>query len=201
VALKLIHIVVRQLLAWARLSRRTEASKDVEILVLRHQLAVVLRRLPPRELQRRLTWSDRAWLALLVGVLPAGGVARLRLIVAPGTVLRWHRDLLRRHWARRSRRKRPGRPVTHRRVKELVLRLALENPSWGYRRIHGELAGLGVRVAPSTVWEILPGSIRRHAGIPGLRGRCSCAARLRRSWRPASSWSICSTGRRRMSWR
>lgn len=159
-ALKLVYIVVRQLLAWARLSRRAEASKEVEILVLRHQLAVAQRRLPPRELQQRLTWSDRAWLALLVGVLPAGGLSRLRLIVTPGTVLRWHRDLLRRRWSRRSRRKRPGRPPTHRRVKELVVRLARENPAWGYRRIHGELAGLGIGVAPSTVWELL-----KSAGI------------------------------------
>jgi putative transposase len=138
----LIYIVVRQLLAWARLSRRAEAGKDVEILVLRHQLAVAQRRLPPRELQRRLTWSDRAWLAKLVGVLPAGGLSRLRLIVTPGTVLRWHRDLLRRRWSRRSRGERPGRPPTCCRVKELVLRLARENRSWGYRRIHRELAGL-----------------------------------------------------------
>jgi putative transposase len=95
------------------------------------------------------------WLALLVGMLPAAGLSRLRLIVTPGTVLRWHRDLLRRRWARRSRRKRPGRPPTCRAVKDLVLRLARENPSWGYRRIHGELAGLGIRVAPCTVWAIL----------------------------------------------
>ena len=95
-ALKLIYIVVRQLLVWARLSRRAEAGKDIEILVLRHQLAFAQRRLPPRELQRRLTWSDRAWVALLVGVLPAGGLSRIRLIVTPGTVLHWHRDLLRR---------------------------------------------------------------------------------------------------------
>ena len=167
-ALKLIYIVVRQLLAWARLSRHTEASKDAEILVVRHQLAVAQRRLPPRELQRRLTWSDRAWLALLVSVLPAGGLWRLRLIVAPGTVLRRHSDLLRRRWSMRSRRKRPGRPPTCRRVKELVLRLARENRSWGDRRIHGELAGLGIRVAPSTAWEIL-----KAAGIdPAPRRDC-----------------------------
>jgi hypothetical protein len=110
--LKLIYIVVRELLAWVRLSRRAEASKDVKILVLRHQLAVAQRRLPPREPQRRLTLSDRAWLALLVGVMPEGGIPRLRLIVTPGTVLRWHRDMLRRRWSRRARRKRPGRRPT-----------------------------------------------------------------------------------------
>ena len=87
-ALKLIYIVVGQLLAWARLSGRAEVSNDVEILVLRHQLAVAQRRLLRRELHRRLTWCDGAWLALLVTVLPEGGLSRLRLIVAPGTVVR-----------------------------------------------------------------------------------------------------------------
>jgi putative transposase len=80
---------------------------------------------------------------------------QLHLIVSPDTVLRWHRDLLRRHHAKQSRPKQPGRPPTHRRVQTLVLRLARENPTWGYRRIHGELAALGIKVAPSTVWEIL----------------------------------------------
>jgi transposase InsO family protein len=156
VALKLIYLVVRNLLAWARLSRQTAAAKNVEILVLRHQLAVAQRRTPPRELHRKLSWADRAWLALLAGLVPHDHLARLRLIVTPGTpLIRWHRDLLRRRWARRSRRKHPGRPPTHHRIRTLVLRLAQENSSWGYRRIHGELAALGIRVAPSTVWEIL----------------------------------------------
>ena len=91
-ALKSIYIVVRQLLAWARLFRRAEPGKDIEILVLRHQLAVAQRRLPPRELQRRLTWSDRAWLALLIGVVPAAGSSRLRLIMMSGAreeITRW----------------------------------------------------------------------------------------------------------------
>jgi hypothetical protein len=76
---------------------------------------------------------------------------RLRLLVSPDTVLRWHRDLI----ARRSRPKRPGRPPTIRSIRRLVLRLASENTTWGYRRIHGELLVLGVKVAASTVWEIL----------------------------------------------
>jgi putative transposase len=79
----------------------------------------------------------------------------MRLIVTPGTVLRWQRGIVRRRWARLSRRGRSGRPVTHRKVRSVVLRLARENESWGYRRIHGELAGLGITVAPSTVWQIL----------------------------------------------
>ena len=92
---------------------------------------------------------------MLAGLLRNDQLACLRLIVVPGTLIRWHRDLLRRRWAHRSKRKRSGRPPTHRRVGTLVLRLARENSSWGYRRIRGELATLGIRVAPSTVWEIL----------------------------------------------
>ena len=165
VALKLIYLVVRNLVGWARLSRRDAVAKDVEILILRHQLAIAQRRAPARELQRKLTWADRAWLVLLAGLMPKHHLERLRLIVTPGTLLRWHRDLVRRSWARRSRRKRPGRAPTHRRIQDLVLRLANENSSWGYRRIHGELATLGIRVAPSTVWEIL----QRHRVDPAPR--------------------------------
>jgi transposase len=91
---------------------------------------------------------------------------QLHLIVSPDTVLRWHRDLLHRHHAMASRPKRPGRPPTVRSIKRLVLRLANENASWGYRRVHGELAVLGIKVAPSTVWEIL-----RDAGIDPVPGR------------------------------
>lgn len=155
VALKLVYLVVRYLPGWHRLSHRDGRSKDVEILILRHQLAVAQRRAPGRELQRNLTWADRAWLALLAGLISKEHLERLRLIVTPGTLLRWHRDLVRRSWARRSKHKRAGRPPTHRRIRSLVLRLAKENSTWGYRRIHGELAALGIRVAPSTVWEIL----------------------------------------------
>jgi putative transposase len=102
-----------------------------------------------------LTWPDRAWLALLAETLPARRLAGLRLIVTPATILRWHRDIVRRRWARLSRRGRSGRPPVRRNVRSVVLRLARENESWGYRRIHGELAGLGITVAPSTVWQIL----------------------------------------------
>jgi transposase InsO family protein len=77
------------------------------------------------------------------------------LIVSPATVLRWRRDIVGRRWAGKSQHKRPGRPRTRRTVASLVLRLAKENPAWGYRRIHGELAGLGIPVSPSTVWQIL----------------------------------------------
>src|SRR5215470_5751858 len=140
------------------LSRRESWWKDAEILMLRHQLEVAGREWP--RAHTRLTWPDRAWLALLAGTLPFERLAAIRLIVTPGTILRWHRDIMRRRWDCRSRQGRSGRPPTHRKVRSEVLRLARENESWGYRRIHGELAGLGITVAPSTVWEIL-----RRAGI------------------------------------
>ena len=84
----------------------------------------------------------------------------LRLLVSPDTIMRWHRDIVRRRWAARSIRGKTGRPATRRNIRALVLRLAQENTDWGYRRIHGELAGLGVKIAASTVWEIL-----KNAGI------------------------------------
>jgi putative transposase len=88
-------------------------------------------------------------------MLPVDRLAGMRLIVTPGTILRWQRDIVRCRWARRSRRGRSGRPGTHRKVRSVTLRLAREKQSWGYRRIHGELTGLGITVAPSTVWRIL----------------------------------------------
>jgi hypothetical protein len=104
-------------------------------------------------------------------------------------VHRWHRDLIARRHARISRPKRAGRPPTIRSIRALALRLARENSSWGYRRIHGELLVLGVKVAPSTVWEIL-----KDAGIdpvpesgPRTAGAPSCVRRPRPSWPPTSS--------------
>ena len=103
----------------------------------------------------RLDWADRALLATLLAVVPKARRHGLHRLVTPNTVLRWHRDIVRRRWAARSLRGKTGRPATRRNIKALVLRLAGENPGWGYRRIHGELAGLGVGVSASTVWEIL----------------------------------------------
>jgi putative transposase len=103
----------------------------------------------------KTTWADRALLAALLEVIGRRRQASLHLIITPETVLRWRRDILRRRWARKSQHKRPGRPATHHNIAALVLRPARENPGWGYRRIHRELAGLGIRVAPSTVWKIL----------------------------------------------
>ena len=156
--LKLIFLVVSRAMSLLRLSHRESWWKDAEILMLRHQLAVAQRQRPRAHTQ--LTWPDRAWLALLAGTLPIERLAGMRLIVTPGTIMRWHRDIVRRRWARLSRQGQSGRPATHRNVRSVVLRLARENESWGYRRIHGELAGLGIIVAPSTVWRIL-----KSAGI------------------------------------
>jgi transposase len=121
-------------------------------LVLRHQLAVLRRQVA----RPRLSWADRAMIAALARVLPRS--RRIGLFVTPGTILRWHADLVKRRWT--YKRTQPGRPSTRPTIRELVLRMAAENPGWGYRRIAGELANLGRRIAPSTVWAIL-----KKAGI------------------------------------
>src|ERR1019366_6449479 len=150
-------LLITRVAAGLQLSRREEAWKNAEILILRHQLTVLQRHQPCRP---KLTWADRALLATLLSVIPKARRRGLRLLVTPDTIPRWHRDIVRRRWAARSRRGKTGRPATRRNIRALVLRLARENPGWGYRRIHGELAGLGVQAAASTVWEIL-----KNAGI------------------------------------
>src|SRR6201996_1412974 len=155
--LQFAFLLITRVTAWLRLSQREEAWQTAEILILRHQLAVLQRQQPRHP---HLNWADRALLAALLSVIPKARRQGLQLLVTPDTILRWHRDIIRRRWAARSNRGRTGRPATRRNIKALVLRLARENPEWGYRRIHGELAGLGVKVAASTVWEIL-----RKAGI------------------------------------
>ena len=137
--------MLARVLSWLALLARSDAAKDVEILVLRHEIAV-LRRGNPRP---ALTWIDRAILSALSKLLPTH-LRRLRL-VSPRTLLRWHADLVARRWTY----PRQGRPPTPQPIRTLVLRMARENPSWGYRRIRGELVGLGHRVAASTVWKIL----------------------------------------------
>jgi putative transposase len=155
--LRFAFLLITRVTSWLRLSRHEEAWKTAEIMILRHQLAVVQRHQPYRP---KLNWADRALLATLLSVIPKARRQGLRLLVTPDTILRWHRDVVRRRWATRSMRGKTGRPATRRNITALVLRLARENPGWGYRRIHGELAGLGVKIAASTVWEIL-----KNAGI------------------------------------
>jgi hypothetical protein len=137
VLLRLPYQALTSVFAFIRLLPTSDTDKDIEILALRHQLAVLQRQID----KPRLTPPDRAFLAALLHRLPRPTLRQLHLIVSPGTVLRWHRDLLRRHHAKMSRPKRAGRPPTHRRIQTLVLRLARENPTWGYRRVHGEPAG------------------------------------------------------------
>jgi transposase len=145
---------VLRVFGWLALLAWSDRAKDAEILILRYQVAVLQRRVK----SPRLSWADRAVLAALARLLPGSQVRQLRLIISPRTLLRWHADLVRRRWA--CLRRGPGRPRTAPSVRALVLEMARDNPSWGYRRIHGELTGLGHKLAPSTVWQIL-----KDAGI------------------------------------
>ena len=146
-ALRLIYQMFTKLLGWIVLRTRSDTTKDIEILVLRHQLAVLQRRTP----RPRMTWTDRALIAALTRLLPVR--RRLGLLVTPATILRWHRQLVARRWTTQP--TRPGRPAIPAGLRALIIRLATENPTWGYRRIHGELAGLGYQIGASTVWTIL----------------------------------------------
>jgi hypothetical protein len=150
--LRFVYLLITRASSWLRLSWHEETWKTAEILILRHQLAVLQRRQPRRP---DLNWADRALIATLLGVIPKVRRHGLRLLVTPDTIVRWHRDIVCRRWAARSIHGKAGRPATRRNIRALVLRLARENPGWGYRRIHGELAGLGAKVAASTVWAIL----------------------------------------------
>ncbi|MEV4888209.1 hypothetical protein AB0K48_02305 [Nonomuraea sp. NPDC055795] len=132
----------------------SDRDKDAEILALRHQIMVLQRQLGA-DVRVRFTSEDRFFLAALLTSLPRAVLCRFRLVVRPDTILRWHREIVRRQHARTCRPKRRGRTPTVRSIRALVLRLVRENPAWGYRRVHGELATLGLKVAPSTVWEIL----------------------------------------------
>jgi putative transposase len=166
VLLRLVYLGMTNVFALLRLLPSSDRDKDIEILVLRHQIAVLERQLG--KTRPRFFPSDRAFLAALLHRLPRDVLGRFRLLVRSETVLRWHRDLLARHHAARSRPKSPGRPRTVLSIRRLVLRLARENPCWGYRRIHGELLALGIKVAASTVWEIL-----RQAGVDPAPERSS----------------------------
>ncbi|MDW6063975.1 integrase core domain-containing protein [Streptomyces sp. FXJ1.4098] len=164
--LRLAYLGVSNAFAMLRLLPMTDRDKDAEILALRHQITVLERQLGKDKV--RFTPSDRAYLAALLHRMPLHVLRRLRLLVRPDTVLRWHRSLVARRHAAACRPKRPGRPRTVRSIRVLVLRLAKENPSWGYRRLHGELLVLGVKVGASTVWEIL-----KEAGIAPAPERTS----------------------------
>jgi hypothetical protein len=141
VLLRLAYLAVANTFAALRLFPASDRDKETEILVLRHQISVLERQLGGKKV--RFSPPDRALLAALLHRSAPGALRRLRLLVGPDTVLRWHRDLISRRHAARSRPKRPGRPRTVRSIRALVLRLVRENPGWGYRRVHGELLLLG----------------------------------------------------------
>jgi transposase len=143
----LMYALTRRAVDLMVLRPRGDAAKDVELLVLRHEVAVLRRQV----VRPRLQPADRVFLAALSRVLPRE--RRAAFFVTPATVLRWHRELVARKWT--DPRQRPGRPSTRAEVGRLILELAGQNPTWGYRRIQGELVGLGFRVSPATVWRIL----------------------------------------------
>lgn len=181
-ALRLLYLILCQLLGWLALVACEQASKNAELLVLRHEVAVLRRQIA----RPRLTWPDRAVLSALTRLLPTQ--RRHHRFVTPQTLLRWHRQLVRGHWTKPHRP--PGRPSVPTQLRQLILRMAAENPTWGYRRIHGELARLGYKLAPSTVWLLL-----KRAGIDpaphraGRPGGSSFPSRPRGSWRATCSTS------------
>jgi transposase InsO family protein len=147
--LKIVYLLTCRVLGLAVLLFRGDLAKDAELLVLRHENAV---------LRRHVSWvryepAGRVWFAALARLLPRRRWTGV-FPVTPATLLAWHRMLAAKRYDTSKRRK-PGRPPTVPSIARLVVRLATENPLWGHRRIHGELMKLGFAVAPSTVWEIL----------------------------------------------
>ncbi|MFE1937107.1 helix-turn-helix domain-containing protein [Streptomyces sp. NPDC059474] len=151
----LLYKVTRKLLTVPSVLLRRGTAKVAELLVLRHENAVLRRQLSGPV---RYEPADRFWFAVLSGLIPRRHWLKV-FPVTPGTVLAWHRRFIAAKWDYTARRG-TGRPPTPAAVKKLVLRLARENPSWGHRRIQGELTRLGYRIAASTVWEIL--NAERH---------------------------------------
>jgi len=154
----------------------TGDERDAEILALRHQMLVLQRQIA----RPRFTETDRTILAILSRAFDRRRLAEVFLIVRPDTVIGWHRRPVARHWTQPPSRR--GRPPVIAEIRRLAIRFARENPTWGYRRVHGELCRLGYSIAASSVWNIL-----RAAGIdptptaPDPRGLSSSAPKRRRS--------------------
>ena len=186
VILSLGYKFVRLVLQLFTLAMRGDVANEVKIVVLRQQVAVLRRQVARPDLEP----VDRAILAALSRLLPRPRWATF--FVTPATLLRRHRDLVARHWTYPHRR--PGRPSFAAEIRALVLRLPSENANWGYRRVHGELVGLGYKVSASTVWKILhTAGVDPHPDATARPGPSFSPTRPKPSW-PATSFTWTQSG-------